>query len=239
MTVLAQSPAGKTMCEQLAAQNSLFYVVSNPDGTAVCTATDPALGITVTVYDTFDNSVFDKGVCDGMQRAFDQPLSTPTPAVATGTLARPSDQAGSNTGVTVGGIKCQPAATVASYANGGVNAKFTIKMVFSDGKAYRPSSNLAVLAKCTYWLHTDDAGSVIFSAPAGTKLPNLGTLFSLWRTTNAQDPFVDMMASAFSGKLTADGVTVTNWQNHVIKDGELLVATAASTPPAPITIPGQ
>jgi len=162
------------------------------------------------------------------------PTATGSPlAVATGTLNRPSDQAGNNTGITIGGIKCEPAATVTGYATGGVNAKFTIKLIFSDGKAYRPSANLGVLASCTYWLYTDAQGNVVFSAPAGTKLPNLGTLFSLWRTTNANDPFVDMLASAFSNKITADGVSVTSWQNHVIKDGEALVTTAAGNPPAP------
>ena len=173
--------------------------------------------------------------------------ATPTPAptasgsplaVATGTLNRPSDQAGNNTGIEIGGIKCEPAATIAGYATSGVNAKFTIKLIFSDGKAYRPSANIAVLASCTYWLHTDDQGNVIFSAPTGTSLPNLGTLFSLWRTTNANDPFVDMLASAFSNKVTAaDGTAIANWQNYVIKDGGNLVTTAAGNPTAPPSTP--
>jgi hypothetical protein len=157
------------------------------------------------------------------------PTGTPVPTVQGTPVSRPSDQVGNNSGVAIGRIACDATAT----HSGGVAAKATLTITV-DKTSFRPSSNLGVLKSCTYWIHTDATGNLVFDAPAGSALPTLMEFFSVIRNANGTDPYIDQFAMyVTSGTITVNGKADTDpWGNIVIHDGDQIVVTAKPAAPA-------
>jgi hypothetical protein len=160
----------------------------------------------------------------GGNNATPVPTGTPVPTVAGTLVPRPSDQIGNNSGATIGRIACD-----AGSHSGGVTAKATLTITVGK-TSFRPSSNLGVLKSCTYWIHTDAQGNLVFDAPAGSALPTLDEFFSVIRNSNGTDPFIDPFAQyVTSGTITVNGKAPAdpNWGNIVIHDGDKILVTHA------------
>ena len=172
--------------------------------------------------------------CGGNSPTQAPPTGTPIPTVQGTLVSRPSEQLGDSSGAIIGRIACD-----AGSHQGGVVAKATLTITV-DKTSFRPSSNLGVLKSCTYWLHTDASGTLVFDAPAGSAPATLMEFFSVIRNTNGTDPYIDQFAQyVTSGTITVNGKAPTdpNWGNIVIHDGDQIVVTAKAATPAPISQP--
>jgi hypothetical protein len=162
--------------------------------------------------------------CGGNNATPTPPPGTPLPTVVGTPVSRPSEQLGDSSGVTIGRIACD-----APNHQGGVTAKATLTITVAK-VSFRPSSNLGVLKSCTYWVHTDATGNLVFDAPAASALPTLMEFFSVIRNSNGTDPYIDQFAQyVTSGTITVNGKAPTdpNWGNIVIHDGDQIVVTHA------------
>jgi hypothetical protein len=146
----------------------------------------------------------------------------------------PSSQLGNTTyGQAISGMTCDVSATHA----GGVHAAISISI--TDGpNTIKVTPNLGMTDKCTYWLHADAAGNLVFDAPAGTALPTLNTLVTMWRLLAPQDPnFNSFVLGVVKGKISVNGVAATtSWQKINLADGAKIDIVAA---PASVSSPSS
>jgi hypothetical protein len=147
------------------------------------------------------------------------PVVTPPP---TGTpLALPSDQI-ANVGATevINGASCdgKPAS--------GISVTASLTLVVGNN-TLKPFPNLGVSASCTYQLHVDKDGNVVFNGPATTS-HNLGDLLTFWRLKQGTDPALNTWTEAVvGGTITINGKPYTgHWQQVPINDGDKIVITA-------------
>ena len=147
------------------------------------------------------------------------PVVTPMP---TGTpLALPSDQI-ANVGATeiINGASCdnKPAT--------GISIKASLTLVVGNN-TLKPYPNLGVSASCSYQLHVDKDGNVIFNGPA-TTTHTLGDLLTFWRLKEGTDPALNTWTEAVvGGTITINGKpsTFKNWQAVIFNDGDKIVIT--------------
>ena len=146
-----------------------------------------------------------------------EPPGTPVPL--------PTSQLGNTTyGDTISGMTCD---TVATHP-GGVHAAVSIT-VTAGAKTYRVTPNLGTTDKCSYWLHADANGNLVFDAPVGTPIPTLNTLVTMWRLLAPTDAnFGPFTIGVVKGQITVNGVpSTTNWQKVSLADGAKIEIVAA------------
>jgi hypothetical protein len=146
------------------------------------------------------------------------PVVTPMP---TGTpLALPSDQI-ANVGATeiINGSSCdgKPAS--------GISVKASLTLVIG-GNTLKPFPNLGVSASCSYQLHVDKDGNVIFNGPA-TTTHTLGDLLTFWRLKEGTDPALNTWTeNIVNGSITINGKAYSgHWQQIIFNDGDKIVVT--------------